>query len=71
MADESDDDEVHLLEDESDKLEKLYLSIMVEPLFINFPKRRFDVKIDSFMPATFGIKFRFRSHDDMRDYEDM
>ena len=60
MADESDDEEVDLLEDESDELEKLYLSIMVEPQFINFPKRRFEIKIDSYMPATFGIKFRFQ-----------
>ena len=66
MLSESDDEEVDMLEDESDELEKSYLSIMVEPQFINFPKRRLDVKINSFMPATFGIKFRFRSQDDMR-----
>ena len=54
------------LEDEAGELEEWYLSIMVEPYFINFPKLRLDVKINSFMPATFGIKFRFRSQEDMR-----
>ena len=59
MLNESDDEVVDLLEDESDEPEKSYLCIMVEPQFINFPKRRFDVKIN-FIPATIGIKFRFR-----------
>lgn len=62
---ESDDAEVDYLDSYHDDLEQWYLSIMVEPEFINFPKRRLHVTMDAYMPAIFGSKFRFRSKEDM------
>lgn len=63
---ESDDEELDNLSNEHDILELWYLSIMVEPEFINFPKRRIHVTMDSYLPAVFGTKFRFRSKEDMQ-----
>ena len=63
---ESEEDETDFLLDEHDTLEEWFLSIMVEPRFVNFPKVRKQITIDSYIPATFGNKFRFRSREDMR-----
>ena len=60
---ESDDEELDNLSNEHDILELWYLSIMVVPEFINFPIR---VTMDSYLPAVFGTKFRFRSKEDMQ-----
>lgn len=65
MEFESDDDELDVLDDEHDEIEKWYLGVVVEPLYIPFKKLKVEVTIDGCMPSTFGNKFRFRSKDDM------
>ena len=66
VLEESDDEELDNLTNEHDILELWYLSIMVEPEYINFPKRILHVTMDSYLPAVFGTKFRFRSKEDMQ-----
>ena len=58
MQIESDEDELDILDEEHDELEKWYLDIVVEPQYIPFKKVKVDVTIEASMPSTFGNKFR-------------